>query len=76
MHDVGHNKKSVEIVRAIVELAKNFHLQIVGEGIESEQEMGLLSGMGCDFGQGYCLSRPMPPDKAEEYVRDVIKKYG
>lgn len=76
VHDVGHNRKSVDIVRAIVDLAKNFHLQIVGEGIESENEINLLSGIGCDFGQGYCFSRPMPPEKALEYIKDSVKKYG
>jgi EAL domain-containing protein (putative c-di-GMP-specific phosphodiesterase class I) len=76
VHDMSQNRKSVEIVRAIVDLAKNFHLQIVGEGVESDQEIGLLSGIGCDFGQGYFFSKPMPFDKALEYVRDSVKKYG
>ena len=76
VHDMSQNRKSVEIVRAIVDLAKNFHLQIVGEGVESEEEIGLLSGIGCDFGQGYFFSKPLPFDKALEYVRESVKKYG
>jgi EAL domain-containing protein (putative c-di-GMP-specific phosphodiesterase class I) len=76
VHDMGQNKKSVDVVRAIADLAKNFHLQIVGEGIESETEIGLLSGIGCDYGQGYCFAKPLPADKALEYVKESIKKYG
>jgi EAL domain-containing protein (putative c-di-GMP-specific phosphodiesterase class I)/CRP-like cAMP-binding protein len=76
VREVATNKKSADIVRAIVALARTFHLQIVGEGIENEHEIDLLAGIGCDYGQGYCFSRPIPADRAPDYVRDSVKKYG
>lgn len=76
VHDIATNRKSLEIVRAIVMLAKNFHLQITGEGIESDHEADLLSGIGCDYGQGYCFAKPMPLNDAVKFVKDSVEKNG
>ncbi|MES2933499.1 MAG: EAL domain-containing protein [Pseudomonadota bacterium] len=52
-----------KIVRSTIDLGHNMGLRVVAEGIESEAVWHLLSGMGCDQGQGYFMSRPMPADK-------------
>jgi EAL domain-containing protein (putative c-di-GMP-specific phosphodiesterase class I) len=38
-------------------------LEITAEGIETPGQLMLLREPGCDIGQGYCLSRPLPPDQ-------------
>jgi len=48
------------LVRAIVELAHEFGLEVVAEGVEDEDAIHLLQQMGCDIGQGFHWSRPVP----------------
>jgi len=54
------NDDDVTIVRSTIELAHNLGLKVVAEGIESEAIVKLLQQWGCDFGQGYHFSRPVP----------------
>jgi len=44
-------------------------LRVVAEGIESEQAWDLLSQMGCDSGQGYLMSRPIPASEFGAWSR-------
>lgn len=76
VQQIESNRKSLDIVRAIVSLAKTFNLSIVGEGIESDNEIFALSGIGCDYGQGYLFSKPMPAEKALEFVQASVEKHG
>jgi diguanylate cyclase (GGDEF)-like protein/PAS domain S-box-containing protein len=58
--------QAATIVNTIVELARNLHLKAVGEGIETEEARDLLRACGCDYGQGFLMARPMPPDQVVE----------
>ena len=49
------------IVRSTIDLAHNLGLRVVAEGVESEDAWRQLEELGCDFAQGYYLSRPLPP---------------
>ena len=50
------------LVRATVQLAHSLGARAVGEGVEDEALAGVLRELGCDYGQGYHLGRPMPAD--------------
>jgi len=54
--------EGVTLVRAIVELAHEFGLEVVAEGVEDESITEQLRALGCDVGQGYLWSRPVPGD--------------
>ncbi len=56
------------IVRSTIELAHNMGLVVCAEGVESEAAIDLLLGMGCDIGQGFCISRPMPAGAFAEWL--------
>lgn len=47
------------VVDAIISLAGTLRLAVIAEGIETIEELNLLVSMGCGYGQGYLLSRPM-----------------
>ena len=49
-----------QIVRSILELAKSFDLRVVAEGIENAETLALLHNWGCEWGQGYFISKPLP----------------
>ncbi len=51
------------IVRSTIELAHNLGLRVIAEGVEDRQSREELGRLGCDFAQGFYLSRPMAADK-------------
>ena len=54
-----------QIVHTVLSLAKIFNLTVVAEGIEDEEALKLLADWGCDYGQGYFISRPL---KLEDFM--------
>jgi diguanylate cyclase (GGDEF)-like protein len=58
------------IVRSTIDLAHNLGLRVVAEGVESEDAWRHLEALGCDFAQGYYLSRPLPADAATRMIRE------
>ena len=59
-----------EIVRTVIALAKALNLDVVAEGIETIHQLHQLRILGCEYGQGYLFSRPVPLDEAEKIVED------
>ena len=55
----GNNEEAV--IRAIVLLASSLGKHAIAEGIETQAQFDLLRDLGCDFGQGFFLSRPLLP---------------
>lgn len=62
---VGPNGEDSEILQTIISLAKNLRKQVVAEGIETLAQLSVLKHLGCEFGQGYLLAKPMTAAKAE-----------
>ena len=58
--DLGHDPDDEVIVRTIVQLGHSLGLQIVAEGVETEQQSRILMRHGCDFAQGFLYGRPEP----------------
>ncbi|HEV2608664.1 MAG TPA: bifunctional diguanylate cyclase/phosphodiesterase, partial [Noviherbaspirillum sp.] len=57
-----------KIVRSTIDLGHNMGLKVVAEGLENEAVWELLARMGCDIGQGYFISRPMPAEVLPEWL--------
>jgi len=64
------DQDSIAIVRAIVSMAKNLNLTIIAEGIETDNQVSFLNALGCDAGQGYLFSKPVP---AADFVKLLTK---
>ncbi|MDL5159314.1 putative bifunctional diguanylate cyclase/phosphodiesterase [Actinomycetospora termitidis] len=62
VHDLGRNPDDFSIVRSIVKLAESFELDLIAEGVESEEAAATLVELGCRVAQGYLFSRPMTAD--------------
>lgn len=52
-------KENLEIVRTILTLAESLGFQVVAEGVETVTQLAQLRALGCEWGQGYCLARPL-----------------
>ncbi len=63
------SEQRLALAEGILQIARTLQLEVVAEGIESEVQRDLLIAMGCQFGQGYLLARPMTAHQAETLVR-------
>jgi len=60
------NPNSFALCKAIITIAHELGLSVIAEGIETEQQRETLTKVGCDFGQGYLFSKPLPNQQFEE----------
>ena len=65
VYSVGESGENSEILQTIISLAKNLKKKVIAEGIETAAQLSLLQNLGCDYGQGYLLARPLTREKAE-----------
>jgi EAL domain-containing protein (putative c-di-GMP-specific phosphodiesterase class I) len=56
------------IVRSTIDLARHLGLDVVGEGVESEEVLEVLVALDCDEDQGFLLSRPLPADQLDGWL--------
>ena len=56
------------IVRSMIDLGHNLGLEVVAEGVEHLDDLHLLQRLGCDLGQGYEFSRPLPMDELVQWL--------
>ncbi len=61
--------RDAAFVRTIVSLAKSLSVEVVAEGVEEIAQQEFLHTIGCDIGQGYLYSRPLPSADVEQFVR-------
>ena len=64
------------IVRSTIELAHNMGLAVIAEGIESEQSLHWLQQRGCDYAQGYFVSRPVAADVLEVWLGEAQARFA
>lgn len=60
VRNIGVNKKSESILRAIIDMAHQLEIRLVAEGAETEEQVAFLRENGCDYIQGYYYYKPMP----------------
>ncbi len=63
------DKQDEVIVRSTIDLGHNLGLDVVAEGIESSPVLDRLTELGCDIGQGYGISRPLPADLFDAWLQ-------
>ncbi|CAH8241694.1 Diguanylate cyclase [Vibrio aestuarianus] len=72
INDIPDDKESNAIVSAILAMGNSLSLIVTAEGIEDEKQMSYLDQIGCHFGQGYYLGRPLSVEDAT----NLLKKNG
>ncbi|MCS6874969.1 MAG: bifunctional diguanylate cyclase/phosphodiesterase [Pyrinomonadaceae bacterium] len=63
---ISKEDEKPEILKAIITLGKNLGMTLVAEGIETKEQLKVLRSMGCDYGQGYFIAKPMPKEEVEK----------
>ena len=68
--------KEAAVIRAIVLLGTSLGKEVIAEGIETQEQMDLLRELGCGFGQGYHLSRPLAPQAVDALLKRTGNEPG
>ena len=66
---LGIDQKHETLVSAIINMAKSLDMQVVAEGVENEAAKAKLIELGCDIGQGYLWSKPVPKHEFDLLLR-------
>ena len=66
--NMNQGTKNLEIVSTIVLLAHKLGMDVIAEGIETEEEQHLLENLDCEYGQGYLFAKPLPPDQVPNWL--------
>lgn len=69
--NVLHNPSDAKLIRAIVMMAQSLEMPLVAEGIETIEQWQFLHRLGCDYAQGYLMSKPLPKRQLLEFLRQA-----
>jgi EAL domain-containing protein (putative c-di-GMP-specific phosphodiesterase class I) len=69
VRDITSCTDDVPIVRAVITMAKSLRHHVVGEGVETEEQMAFLRANGCDEAQGYYFSMPLAAEHFVKFLR-------
>ncbi|WIJ57674.1 EAL domain-containing protein [Citrobacter portucalensis] len=66
--DISENSKNTKIVSTIIDIAHSMNMQVVAEGIETQEQEMLLTQMGCGVLQGFLFAKPLPAHQIHELI--------
>jgi diguanylate cyclase (GGDEF)-like protein len=69
VRDITTNSGDATIVKAVIKLAHALGLQVIAEGVETQEQLGFLKTYGCDLFQGFLYSHPLMPDALAPMLR-------
>lgn len=65
LREIEDSERSRIILKSVINMADSLGMDVITEGVETEQQLLALSEMGCNHFQGYFFSRPIPVDEFE-----------
>lgn len=68
VRNIKTTHSDASLCRTIVQIARDLDLQVIAEGVETESQARMLCDFGCDLGQGYLFSKPLPPEHVERII--------
>lgn len=70
----GDTERAHNVIKSVIKMAKELHMEVVSEGVESQALVNFLREQGCDMVQGYVFFKPMPVEMFENKILGV-KRY-
>ncbi|MCM2676056.1 EAL domain-containing protein [Shouchella plakortidis] len=74
IQNIMSGSKDYHIVTSIISLAQKLGLVVTAEGVETEEQLELLTRMNCDEIQGFYFSKPVPHDTIEGVTKSLKKE--
>lgn len=71
VRDMTTDPNDAVMVQTIIDLAKNFRLNVIAEGVETEEQLSLLMHQGCSTFQGYLFGKPVPIEQLNALLTKV-----
>lgn len=68
--EFGKSQQATILVRIIMQMAKSLKIKVVAEGVETREQMALLSEIGCDYLQGFYFAKPMPKAEFIRFLKE------
>ena len=68
VRDIATDDSARAIAESMIVMAHRLGLQVIAEGIETDEQSQLLRDAGCDFGQGFLYAAPAPPEQFEKML--------
>ena len=66
--NIPQQKDDIAIIKAVIQLSKSLNLNVIAEGVETEEQCKFLIENGCTIGQGFLLAKPMPFDQLKKFI--------
>ncbi len=76
IEQMNYDSENLEIVRVIITLAKTLGMDAISEGVETPQQLQQLKAFGCEFGQGFLFSRPLPSIGVESMLAHYPRSFN
>ncbi len=71
--NICNSPNELQIVKAIIEMSKSLGITNIAEGVEDKETASTLAKLGCEMGQGYYWSRPLPQ---KDFIALLSEKVG
>ncbi|GAH34856.1 unnamed protein product, partial [marine sediment metagenome] len=68
INKLGAQNEPLELLESIVSIGKNMKKDVIAEGIETEQQLAILKGLNCQYGQGFLFSTALPAPDLESLL--------
>jgi EAL domain-containing protein (putative c-di-GMP-specific phosphodiesterase class I) len=72
IHDLEYDQRRVELVRTVLSLGRTLGKRVIAEGVESYEQFEILRNLGCEYVQGYLISKPLDSTLVEEMLRTQV----
>lgn len=72
VHHLSSGSNNLVLCEAIIAMAHRLGIRVIAEGIETEEQRDLLTAAGCDYGQGFLFSKPVPAEVFEKFLQPGI----
>jgi EAL domain-containing protein (putative c-di-GMP-specific phosphodiesterase class I) len=73
VENLGTGQRSTALIRAMIAMARELHIDTIAEGIETGEQYEQLKDLYCNFGQGFLLSKPLDEEAAERVLAQLRK---
>jgi EAL domain-containing protein (putative c-di-GMP-specific phosphodiesterase class I) len=69
VRDLSPGSSNMALCEAIIVMAHKLGMKVIAEGIETKAQYRLLTEAGCDYGQGFLFSKPVPAEEFDELMK-------